>query len=62
MVSEREEGVVAFHLPFGPLNTHSGLEPNSDDIATAQSGPVKRCFIRQKQYTKTKSSTAPIVY
>ena len=26
-VSEREEGVVAVHLPIGPLKTHSGLEP-----------------------------------
>ena len=26
-VSEREEGVVALHLPTGPLKTCSGLEP-----------------------------------
>ena len=26
-VSEREEGVVAIHLPIGPLKTRSGLEP-----------------------------------
>ena len=26
-VSEKEEGVVALHLPIGSLKTHSGLEP-----------------------------------
>ena len=26
-VSDREEGVVALHLPIGSLKTHSGLEP-----------------------------------
>ena len=26
-VSEKEEGVVAIHLPMGPFNTRSGLEP-----------------------------------
>ena len=26
-VSEREEGVVALHLPIGPLKTRSGFEP-----------------------------------
>ena len=25
--SEREEGVVAIHLPIGSLKTRSGLEP-----------------------------------
>ena len=48
-VSEREEGVVAVHLPIGSLKTRSGLEPVprceptsplADDIATALSGPV----------------------
>ena len=48
----REEGVVAIHLPTGPLKTHSGLEPVpryepstyqllADDITTAPSGPVQ---------------------
>ena len=27
MVIEREEGVVALHLPIGPLKASSGLEP-----------------------------------
>ena len=26
-VNEKEEGVVALHLPIGPLKTRSGLEP-----------------------------------
>ena len=26
-ISEKEEGVVALHLPTGPLKTCSGLEP-----------------------------------
>ena len=28
-ISEREEGVVALHLPTAPLKTRSGLEPVS---------------------------------
>ena len=28
-VSEKEESVVALHLPIGPLKTRSGLEPVS---------------------------------
>ena len=50
-VSKREEGVVALHLPIGPLNTSSGLEryrdtnpvptsPLADDITTTSLGPV----------------------
>ena len=27
-VNEREEGVVALHLPIGSLKPHSGLEPS----------------------------------
>ena len=54
-VSEREEGVVAIHLPIGSLKPRSSLEPVprcepvptsplADDITTAPSGPVKlRC-------------------
>ena len=32
-VSEKEEGIVAFHLPIGPLKTCSS--PLADDLATA---------------------------
>ena len=56
-VSEREECVVVFHLPIGPLKTCSGLSryrdvnpvPTNllaDDIATAPSGPVEQRFLR----------------
>ena len=46
VVSEREESVVALHLPKLGLKTRSGLEPVpisplEDDIATAPSGPVQ---------------------
>ena len=55
-VSEKEEVVVALHLPIGPLKTRSGSEPVprcrvanpvptsplADDIATAPSGPVNK--------------------
>ena len=40
-VSEKEEGVVALHLPVGPLKTRSGFEPvpryelSTYDITTA---------------------------
>ena len=55
-VSEKEEGVVALHLPVEPLKTSSWLEPVprcepstyqpiSDDIATATSGPVKQLHL-----------------
>ena len=48
-VNEREEGVVALHLPIGCLKTRSGLEPGAnsvptnplaDEITTAPSGRV----------------------
>ena len=34
-VSEKEEGVVAIHLPIGPLKTCSGLEAGSSPVVRA---------------------------
>ena len=48
-VRERDDGVVALHLPIGCLKTCSGLEPvrrcepstyQPNDQATAPSGPL----------------------
>ena len=43
-VSDKEEGVVALHLPMGPLKTRDAnpvpTSPLADDIPTAPSGPV----------------------
>ena len=62
--SEREEGVVAIHLPIGPLKTRCGwsqyrdantvpTNPLADDIATAPSAPVIYVCMHVCMYVRT---------